>query len=299
MIDNRQQETVVNRTVQEGMQEMFASKGVTRSDRVLHTPGSFAKKNLLYVQEAGTLESLIPHICRRKHLDSYLIFEVLCGKGSITYEGKSYEMHQGECIWIDCRKEFAHISSSEMPWRLAWIHFNGNCAGEFYKLFCERHDSPVFVPADAGKIRRILEQVPQAVKDDAAELEIHSLLTQLAVACNQQASEKDLLRDVREYINANFKENRILQLLEQRFGIIWPELEVMFLENYGIGLMDYILNRRFNAAKEQLRFTILPVIEVIKQSGIGNEELFYRLFQEYENMSPQEYREKWAQWMKD
>lgn len=278
---------------------MFASEGVTRSDRVLHTPGNFAKKQLLYVQEAGTLESLTPHICRRKNLDSYLIFEVLDGKGSIAYEDKSYELHQGECIWIDCRQEFSHISSREMPWRLAWIHFNGNCAGEFYRLFRERHNLPVFLPADERKIRLLLEQVLHGVKENVPELEVHSLLTQLAAACILQAGEKDLLRDAREYINANFKENGLVRLLEQRFGVSAQELEELFLDRFGIRLGDYILNRRFNAAKEQLRFTILPVAEVIRQSGIGNEELFYRLFQENENMCPQEYREKWAQWMKD
>ncbi|MDE7310486.1 MAG: AraC family transcriptional regulator [Eubacterium sp.] len=278
---------------------IFASEGVTRSDRVLHTPGNFAKKYLLYVQEAGTLESLTPHICRRKNLDSYLIFEVLDGKGSITYEDRSYELHPGECIWIDCQQEFTHISSREMPWRLAWIHFNGNCAGEFYSLFRERHDSPVFLPADAGEIRRLLEQVLRGVKEHVKELDIHSLLTQLAAACIRQASEKDMLRDAREYINANFKEQKLPQLLEQRFAVSAGELEALFLDSFGIGLRDYILNRRFNAAKEQLRFSILPVTEVIRESGIGNEDLFYRLFQEYENMCPQEYREKWAQWMKD
>ena len=291
---------MMDKTTKKGyVSGIFASEGVTRSDRVLHTPGNFAKKYLLYVQEAGMLESLTPHICRRKNLDSYLIFEVLDGKGSITYEGREYELHQGECIWIDCRQEFAHISSREMPWRLAWIHFNGNCAGEFYGLFRERHDSPVFLPADASRVQRILEQVLYALKENIPELEVHSLLTQLAAACIQQASEKDMLRDAREYINANFKESGLAQLLEQRFGVSEQELEEMFLESFGIGLRDYILSRRFNAAKEQLRFTILPVAEVIRESGIGNEDLFYRLFQEYENMRPQEYREKWAQWMKD
>ena len=68
-------------------QGMFAKEDVTKSDRVLHTPGNFAKKCLLYVQEAGTLESLIPHVCRRNHLDSWLIFEAV-----------------GRCYAVFCRR---------------------------------------------------------------------------------------------------------------------------------------------------------------------------------------------------
>ena len=43
------------------MEGIFASEGITKSDRNLYTPSSFAKQNLLYVQEVGKLESLTPH----------------------------------------------------------------------------------------------------------------------------------------------------------------------------------------------------------------------------------------------
>lgn len=278
---------------------IFASEGITKSDRVLHTAGAFARKYLLYVQEAGILESLAPHICRREHLDSYLIFEVLEGKGTIAYEGKTYEIHKGECIWIDCDPAFEHISSEKEPWKLSWIHFNGNCAKEFYRLFRERNASPVFLPADASAVQRLLEQVPDAVKSNDSELEVHSLLTQLAAACLRPADEKGMMKDVREYVNANFRESGLVQLLSERFRVSGQELEEMFSGSFGIGLRDYILSRRFNAAKEQLRFTIHPVEAVIAESGIGNEDLFYQLFREHEGTSPQEYRRNWAQWIKD
>ena len=278
---------------------IFASEGITKSDRVLHTAGAFAKKYLLYVQEAGILESLMPHICRREHLDSYLIFEVLEGKGTIVYEGITYEIRKGECIWIDCDPAFEHISSEKEPWKLSWIHFNGNCAREFYRLFRERNSSPVFLPADASGIQKLLDQVLYAVKNNASELEVHSLLTQLAAACIRPVDEKGMMKDIREYINANFTESGLVQMLSERFRVSRQEMEDMFSGSFGIGLRDYILSRKFHAAKEQLRFTIQPVEEVIAKSGIGNEDLFYQLFREYEGTSPEEYRRSWAQWIKD
>ena len=54
----------------------------------------------------------------------------------------------------------------------------------------------------------------------------------------------------------------------------------------------------FNAAKELLRFSIKPIHEVIEESGIRNSDLFRRLFLDSEGMSAEEYRMKWAQWVK-
>lgn len=281
------------------MEKMFASEGVTKSDRILHTPGVFAKKNLLYVQEAGTLQSLVPHICRRENIDSYLIFEVLEGAGSITTQGRTMELCAGECVWIDCHNTFEHISSEMNPWKLAWVHFNGVCAKEFYELFCERNELPIFVPLEPNIVSKILEKILECVKENASELEIHGLLTQLVICCAERKNEKERMEEVREYINIHFKESNLQKLVVERFHIGAEELSASFLKSYGIDVRDYILNRRFNAAKELLRFTIQPIEGVIQESGIGNEDLFYQLFKDNERMTPQDYRKKWAQWIKD
>lgn len=281
------------------MEKMFASEGVTKSDRMLHTPGSFAKKNLLYVQEVGTLQSLVPHVCKRDNLDSYLIFEVLDGEGTVTTEGQTIELHTGECVWIDCHNAFEHISSEEHPWKLAWVHFNGVSAREFYELFRERNDVLVFTPLDTREVSQLILTVLEKLRVNASELEVHSLLTQLVVCCAEQKNEKERMEEVREYINLHFKDSELQAALSEYFHMSAEEVNDSFTKSYGIGVRDYILNRRFNAAKELLRFTIQPIAEVIEESGIGNEDLFYQLFKENESMSPEDYRKKWAQWIKD
>lgn len=281
------------------MEKMFTSEGVTKSDRMLHTPGTFAKNHLLYVQEVGELQSLVPHVCRRENLDSYLIFEVLEGKGSITTEGRTIELQKSDCVWIDCHNAFEHVSSEEEPWKLAWVHFNGNCATEFYQLFRQKNERPVFKSRELVKVSEMIEKLLEGLKENMSELELHSLMTQLVTGCLIDTTEKNRMEEVREFVNANYREAGIYNLLAERFGMESDALEQQFGENYGISVRDYILNRRFNAAKELLRFTIQPMNEVIEESGIGNEDLFYQLFKENEGMTPEDYRRKWAQWIKD
>lgn len=286
------------------MERMFASEGVTKSDRMLHTPGSFAKKNLLYVQEVGTLQSLAPHVCRRENLESYLIFEVLEGEGSITTEGRMVELHAGECVWIDCHNTFEHISSEAYPWKLAWVHFNGVSAKEFYELFRERNEVPVFTMLEPAEVSQLICMILEKLRTNASELEVHSLLTRLVVCCAEHKNEsvrmeKLRMEKVREYINLHYKEVKLQTMMIDHFHMDMDALNDCFVKSYGIGVHEYALNRRFNAAKELLRFTIQPIEEIVKESGIGNEDLFYQLFKENESMSPEDYRKKWAQWIKD
>lgn len=281
------------------MENMFASDTITKSDRILHTPGSFTKNHLLYVQEVGKLQSLVPHTCKRENIDSYLIFEVLEGKGTITTEGRTTELHKGECVWIDCHNAFEHISSETDPWQLAWVHFNGNKAQEFYELFRSQNAFPVFTPLESLSVMKLILQILECLKKNTSELELHSLLTQLIVNCAIHPNEKDKMEEIREFININHTEKQLLEILSEKFSYSQDELERIFRKSYGIDIHDYIMNRRFNVAKELLRFTIQPVDEIAKKSGITDKDLFYRLFKENESLSPEEYRKNWAQWIKD
>lgn len=74
---------------------LFSTKGITDSVRILHTPGEFARKNLLYVQEVGRLKSLQPHKSQRENLNSFLFVGVTSGEGTVFAGGSSYKVGKG------------------------------------------------------------------------------------------------------------------------------------------------------------------------------------------------------------
>ena len=48
-------------------------------------------------------------------------FVVLSGNGTLTYEGTTYELSAGDCVFIDCRKAYSHSTGYST---------NGNCTSE-------------------------------------------------------------------------------------------------------------------------------------------------------------------------
>ena len=99
-------------------QELFnpQSSSVT-SSRILYTPSTFARTSLLHLQEVGSLQAIYPHTSTRTNLTSFLCFVVLSGNGTLTYEGTTYELSAGDCVFIDCRKAYSHSTSDDL-WSL-------------------------------------------------------------------------------------------------------------------------------------------------------------------------------------
>lgn len=291
-------------------ERFFSTEGIAKSDRSIHTPGTFAKQNLLYVQEVGRLQSLQPHKCVRENLDSWLFMVVLKGRGSLDIKGKHYEFGEGDCALIDCMEHYEHISDEQDAWSLAWVHFNGHGAKGYYELFkkCNR-DENVFRGGDIAQWDGIIGELLAAQKERnfQAELRCGELLLELlnriinsvsdgAVLNSEQ--EKQALGELREYLNEQFAERDILALLEKNFGEDLKSLGKSFLNKFGISVEEYISSRRFNAAKELLRFSIKPVEEIAKEAGIGDMIVMQQMFRENEGMTAEEYRAKWAQWIR-
>lgn len=101
-------------------QELFnpQSPSVT-SSRILYTPSTFARTSLLHLQEVGSLQAVHQHTSTRTNLTSFLCFVVLLGAGSLTYEGMTYPLSAGDCVFIDCRKRTAILP------RMIFGLFNG------------------------------------------------------------------------------------------------------------------------------------------------------------------------------
>ncbi len=289
---------------------LFATKGITDSVRMLHTPGEFARKNLFYVQEVGTLKSLQCHKSQRKSLNSFLFLGVVRGEGTIFIGEKGQKVKEGDCALINCTDYYAHESSEGNPWELMWVHFNGGSAEEYFRLFLEQNEQKnIFRPNNMKDMQKYIKELMEYQKEKSLEAELQSgeLLLRLVNSCimsvmHQKADPQDIYktmcREIRECVNEKYQQSDLVAALAGKYAVEEEELDASFQKAYGITLRDYILNRRFTAAKELLRFTIKPVKEIIAESGIGNDDLFRRLFQDGEGMTAEEYRMKWAQWVK-
>ena len=124
--------------------------------RYIHTPSSFARQSLLYVQEAGHLKSRDRHISRRSHLESYLFFIVLSGSGTVSIQDTHFALRSGDHVFLDCRQPYFHESSQDDPWELLWVHFNGAAMDGYWKYFTGHQKSSFF----SGRKKKILTDIP-------------------------------------------------------------------------------------------------------------------------------------------
>ena len=119
------------------MDELFnPQSSFVSSSRIIYTPSAFARTSLLHLQEVGSLQAVHPHVSQREDLVSLLCFIVLSGEGELSYEEQTYQLSEGDCVFIDCRKAYSH-STSDNLWSLQWCYFYAPSLPAVYEKYKE------------------------------------------------------------------------------------------------------------------------------------------------------------------
>lgn len=275
----------------------------SKSDRILSTPSSYAKKHFFYVQEVGSLKSIEPHISQRQNLNSYLFFIVTSGEGTVFYYGKVHSLKTGDCVWIDCRRPYAHESSTAEPWTLMWLHFNGEQSAAYYQYFLDQGNHFIFRPFDLTIFTNCLSDIYQLQKEQTSLMELLSnkYITDIITYCFRENKPElinknsiaDKLQQIRSYIELHANERIGLNQLSEQFFISKYHLAREYKKIYGTTIGNTIVAKRVSLAKSMLRFSAEAVEQIAYQCGFQDAAYFIKVFKKAEGMTPLEYRKKW------
>lgn len=286
------------------MKNLFSQENIKNGNRILYTPSGFAKNHLTHLQEIGQLHAYSPHTSRRENLDSYLFFIVEKGSGTLTYGGKIYPLHSGDCVFVDCHAAYSHRSGEDL-WTLKWVHFNGPVMKELYAQYTERGGRPVFQPRHLQEYELLLEQLydfaasENAVRDMRIYEKLTSLLTLLLEESKNPAEDthasslKRELYHIKDYLDSHYQEKISLDQLAEMFYINKFYMTRIFREQFGTTINSYLLNVRITHAKELLRFSDLPIEKIAHLCGMSDANYFARMFRKVEGCAPGEFRKHW------
>ncbi len=285
------------------MQNLFTGDKLS-TERIICTPSPFARENLLYLQEIGTLHARKGHMSSRKGLHSYLLFYVESGNGTVTYNGMTYSLKAGDCCFLNCIHLYSH-KSSEQKWTLRWIHFYGPAMDQIYENYMDHGGKCCFTPRESGKYRHLWARLNEIASSDffvkeMAVMEVLSaLLTRLmqdgtgTYAVENEPGKRRDVRQIRAYLGEHFSENILLDDLANRFFINKYYLTHIFKEQYGVTINGYLVQLRMTRAKELLRFSGYTMDEVGTACGYADTNYFIRCFKKTEGVTPGEYRRAW------
>ena len=102
----------------------------------------------------------------------------------------------------------------------------------------------------------------------------------------------ETIEQVCAYLAANYRQKFSLTEVAARFYLSPYYLSRLFRRVTGQSIVDYLNNRRIEAAQKLLETTELSISAIAEQTGFASAAHFRRVFREVTDISPLQYRKK-------
>ncbi|MDK0715160.1 AraC family transcriptional regulator [Clostridium perfringens] len=263
----------------------------------------YVKENFeMNVDECG-IEQGIPGLgYNYEVLKNAVIHYVTKGYGTFKFNGKVFNLKQGDIFILLKGMQVEYVASIDDPWEYYWIGFSGSNANEYLNrtsitnscvVNCEENSK---IPQIILNMCEISKTYNPSRSDDILLLkELYSLLYALIEEFPKPFEYKDkelhtYIQDALNFINSNYMHSITVQEIADYVNLSRSYLYKMFIKNLGISPQRYLINLRMYKATLLLKGTKLPIGEVASSVGYSDSLLFSKTFSKHFSMSPLNYR---------
>ena len=263
----------------------------------------YVKENFeMNVDECGIEQGISGLGYNYEVLKNAVIHYVTKGYGTFKFNGKVYNLKQGDIFILLKGMQVEYVASIDDPWEYYWIGFSGSNANEYLNRTsitnscvanCEENSK---IPQIILNMCEISKTYNPSKSDDILLLkELYSLLYALIEEFPKPFEYKDkelhtYIQDALNFINSNYMHSITVQEIADYVNLSRSYLYKMFIKNLGISPQRYLINLRMYKATLLLKSTKLPIGEVASSVGYSDSLLFSKTFSKHFSMSPLNYR---------
>ena len=258
----------------------------------------FAVKNLYYMQDFSVFHYGFGSYTGRKNFHSFLILYTYSGHGSIVYQDKTYQLKEGDGVFINCM-DYHFYKVEGKSWDTAVLHLYGSLLPELHAQYMQ-NGTAAFHENTPGKYQHYLEKLlalysyPHLYRDWQVSACIDNMLNYLLLLGSEEAGKRnDTPQDIQylmKYMENNYTERLTLDYLASFANMNKYYLSKEFKKYTGFSPNDYLISLRIDQAKTLLKSTSMPASKIAHEVGIHDINNFTNLFKKKTGMTPIQYR---------
>lgn len=263
----------------------------------IEVPSMLAQEALYYASACGQFRT--EESCRivDENCDNYLLFYVLDGIVSVTYEGRTMAAEKGRIGFVDCAR--LEEWSTDEKTEFLWMHLDGCNMAKIYEHILKLHDGFVFKHKNAREFQYMFKQLlagyhPERLLSEAEKSrQIYDMLMNLMDGAAAGRGEQPLdltYESARQFIEENIGKSISLRDIADAVNMSQYHFCRLFKKASGYSPYEYLLMARIDKAKYLLKATNIPIKNVAQQVGYLNASTFSSVFTTKVGLSPKAFR---------
>lgn len=265
-------------------------------------PSATARRSFLHLLTLTDVVYGQGYSTTRKNLPAFFLTQTFSGAGYLEYMGRGYQVHPGDVMLIDCRREHHFRADSPEGWGYRLAYFDGLAMPDMFSLVSangnyvlpmNKNDFPRFFSLFSCLFDLNTEDAPEN------EYRTNCILTQMITELLDRVTPSETnqlpsrIEEIASWLTFHCCETITLDTVAEQFNISKFHLSREFKRYMGVTVFQYLTDARLLRAKELLRHTELPVSWISESTQLGSPNAFARLFKQKEDITPSSYRKQW------
>ena len=215
---------------------------------------------------------------------------ILSGKGMLEIGGKRYELGQGDMFFTPPDTEMCYYPLPEDPWEYVWFTLKGTAASYYGELLGFSLQNAAQKCRRFQAVRHLLQDMLQALlRGECGYFGVLSFFYRIMECCTGERTEE--IQSIKEMIDGSFTLHTFsIEGLCKDAGISHAHLLRQFKKAYGVTVIEYVVRKRIELARELLATTALPVNTVAFSCGFSDEIHFMKTFKSKTGLCATAYR---------
>lgn len=223
--------------------------------------------------------------------DFWLLTYVLAGEGEYQVMGESYKITPGKCFVVRPSEAHFYIADNDHPWTYVWLGFR-----TAFLLPDILYNKRVF---DALDLEDVFLSVLKAPGGERREAWVAGKIFEILTLLGEHDELPEKAPSPAEYAKRQLEERHVsvnIEELAREMHFNRSYLNVLFKNEYGTSMQNYLVNYRLNrAAKLMQEFEYSPSQAAV---AVGYSDIysFSKLFKKHIGISPAEYKKRSGRW---
>jgi len=224
------------------------------------------------------------------------------GTATATIGSTTMQIKKGTALLIKSNVFHGFFADETSDFEYCVLTFRGNPTNSMISFFQSKKTCMADFRSDVPFVKANFEKLIQLCQNDtyAKDPLFYSICMQLLyffqTLINNNSSalpsiQHNTADQVLQYIADHYRENLTLDSIASAFSLSASHLSRMFRDTYHISVINYLIDYRFNIAKNLLARSNVQVGQISKLVGYDNVSHFIRLFTKRVGLSPLEHRE--------
>ncbi len=261
----------------------------------------------LFITDIGYYPQARFHYRKRsaKEAEQYILIYCVEGEGWFTINDQTHEVSRFQFFILPKGQPHAYGSSSENPWTLYWLHFDGELA----RFFAQGFDRPTDIaPGMNSRISEridLFEEIFNTLSKGNGRNNLNYATSSLfhflgsikflgEYRENSKFDEKlmETIDAVIHFMKENVGRRLTLQEIADHSGMSPSHFSSLFQKKTGYSPVKYFNQLKIQKACHYLDFTDMKVNQISPSLGFDDTFYFTRIFTKIMGVSPSEYRAK-------